>query len=102
MKYKIKFLQSALDDLDEIVLYIASDNKDAAIKMHDEIINKSENLLKFPKLGRLIPEKKMRKKGYRMLLIKDYIMFYRIIDTDIYVYRVLHGSRNYPILFNKY
>lgn len=100
MKYKIKFLQSALDDLEEIVLYIAADDKYAAIEFHDKIINKSKKLVEFPRLGRVVSEKKMKEKGYRMLLVENYMIFYRIINTEIIIYRVLHGSRNYPRLFN--
>jgi len=97
----VRFLQEALDDLEEIVLYIAQDNKAAALKMHDEIIKKANDLSTFPKRGRPVPDKKMREAGYRMLLIKSYIAFYRVIGADIFIYRVMHGAVNYPVLYEK-
>jgi len=99
--YDVRFLQEALDDLEEIVLYIAQDNKTAALKMHDEIIKKANDLAIFPKRGRLVPDKKMREAGYRTLLIKPYIAFYRVIDLNIFIYRVIHGASNYPMLYEK-
>lgn len=100
--YRVEYLQTALDDLEEIVLYIAKDSVQEAIKMHDEIINKSNKLSTFPKLGREVPDKKIRRLGFRMLVISSYIAFYRIIDKKIYIYRVLHGKRNYPLLYEEF
>jgi len=99
--YEVAFLQEALDDLEEIILYIAQDDPDAALRMHDEIISKSIDLATFPKRGRLVPDKKMADMGYRMLMVKPYIIFYRIFDRSVFVYRVLHGARNYPLLYGK-
>ena len=99
--YDVRFLQEALDDLEEIVLYIAQDNRAAALRIHDEIINKANDLSIFPKRGRPVPDEKMRKAGYRMLLIKPYIAFYRVIDRNVFIYRVIHGATNYPMLYEK-
>ena len=99
--YEVRFLQEALEDLEEIVLYIAQDNTAAALRMHDEIIRKADDLTIFPKRGRLVPDKKMGSAGYRMLLINPYIAFYRIIDRSVFIYRVLHGATHYPMLYGK-
>ena len=99
--YDVRFLQEALEDLEEIVLYIAQDSRQAALRMHDEIVEKANDLTIFPKRGRLVPDKKMAAAGYRMLGIKPYIAFYRIIERDVFIYRVLHGATNYPILYEK-
>jgi len=99
--YKVRFLQEALDDLEEIVLYIAQDDRIAALCMHDEIIKKAGDLKIFPKRGRLVPDKKMSAAGYRMLGIKPYIAFYRVIERNVFIYRFLHGAVNYPLLYEK-
>ena len=99
--YNVQFLQEALDDLEEIVLYVAQDSRQAALRMHDKIIEKANDLSVFPKRGRLVPDKKMAAAGYRMLGIKPYIAFYRIVDRYIFIYRVLHGAMNYPLLYEK-
>ena len=99
--YDVQFLQEALDDLEEIVLYIAQDSRAAALRMHDKIIEKANDLTIFPKRGRLVPDKKIAAAGYRMLGIKPYIAFYRIVDRNVFIYRVLHGATNYPLLYEK-
>ena len=99
--YEVRFLQEALEDLEEIVLYIAQDSRQAALRMHEKIIEKANDLTTFPKRGRLVPDKKMAAAGYRMLVIKPYIAFYRIVDRHVFIYRVLHGATNYPRLYEK-
>ena len=99
--YNVQFLQEALDDLEEIVLYIAQDSRQAALRMHGKIIEKANDLATFPKRGRLVPDRKMFEAGYRMLGIKPYVVFYRVVDDNIFTYRILHGATNYPLLYEK-
>ena len=99
--YDVQFLQEALDDLEELVLFIAQDSREAALRMHDKVIEKANDLTIFPKRGRLVPDKKMGAAGFRMLGIKPYIAFYRVIDNNVFIYRVLHGASNYPTLYEK-
>ena len=100
-KYEVRFLQEALDDLEEIVIYIARNNREAALRVHDEIMEKADELSVFPRCGRPVPDAKMNKAGYRMLLVRPYIAFYRIIDFNVFIYRVVHGATNYPLLYDK-
>ena len=99
--YDVNFLQEALDDLEEIVLYIAKNSKAAAFRVHDEFMKKASELKNFPKRGRPVPDKKMSAAGYRMLFVKPYIAFYRIVGSDIFIYRIMHGASNYPTLYKQ-
>ena len=99
--YEIRFLQEAMDDMEEIVCYIAQDNRAAALKMHDKIIEKANSLSTYPKRGRYIADAKMCKAGYRTLLIEPYIAFYRVLGHFVFIYRVIHGATNYPLLYEK-
>ncbi|HHX62258.1 MAG TPA: type II toxin-antitoxin system RelE/ParE family toxin [Epulopiscium sp.] len=98
--HKVEFLKQALNDLEEIILYIAQDSIDAAFKIHDEIILKVKKLEEFPNLGPYVPDEKMRESGFRMLMIRPYIAFYKEINGVIYIYRVMHGARDYSSLYN--
>lgn len=100
-KYRVIFLQPALDDLEEIVLYIAKDSRTSAHKMHDKIVSIANKLEAFPKLGILVSDKKMMERGFRMLVIDEYLLFYKIYDGEINILRVLHGMREYPKLFEE-
>ena len=99
--YDVQFLQEAMDDLEEIILYIAQNSRQAAFRMHDKIIDKANDLAVFPKRGRLIPDSKMATAGYRMLGVKPYILFYRVVEQNVFIYRVLHGATNYPSLYEQ-
>jgi addiction module RelE/StbE family toxin len=101
MKYKVQFLQTALDDLEDIILHIARNNKTAAMKMHDKVVAAAYRLETFPKLGITVPDDKMRDRGFRMLIIEKYILFYKIYDDKINILQLVHGSRDYPKLFEK-
>ena len=98
-KYEVRFLQEALGDLEEIVIYIAQNSRTAALRVHDEIMEKADALSVFPRRGRLVPDAKMSKSGYRMLLVNPYIAFYRIVDRNVFIYRVVHGAAE--VLFSK-
>ena len=62
---------------------------------------KATDLSTFPKRGRFVPDDKMKKAGYRMLHIAPYIIFYRIIEQNVVIYRIIHGAMNYPMLYEK-
>jgi plasmid stabilization system protein ParE len=99
--YDVRFLQEALDDLEEIVLYIRQDSQAAAMKMHDKIVEKANMLSTFPKLGRPVPDAKMRKAGFRILIIDPYMAFYKVIGNNVFIYQIIHGAMNYPLLYAK-
>jgi plasmid stabilization system protein ParE len=50
----------------------------------------------FPELGRSRDE---LCQGCRSLLVKKYLVFYRLLPNAIEIVRVLHGSRNLPEFF---
>ncbi|MBP1926145.1 toxin ParE1/3/4 [Sedimentibacter acidaminivorans] len=102
--YNVKFLQTAIDDLEKIIIYIAADSKDAAIRWHDNLIEKLNRLTLFPKMGIKIADKKMASLEFRMLPIKNYILFYRVFEKEkeVIILRVLDAKRDYPRIFKDY
>ena len=99
--YEVHFLQEVLDDLEEIILHTAQSSCTAAIRLHDKIMEKANDLSIFPKRGRTVPDKKMANTGYRILMVKPYIAFYRVVNSSVFIYRVVHGTSNYPALYEK-
>lgn len=97
-KFKISILQVAREDIGEIFFYIAENNPESALAMTDKIINKIDTLAEFPLAGKIVPVNELAKKEYRMLIIDSYIVFYRVIDDEVVVYKVLHGKQEYPDL----
>ena len=97
-KYKIAILQIAREDIGEIFFYIAADSPKSALEMTDKITDKIDMLAELPLIGKIVPDNEMAKQEYRMLIINNYIVFYKVIDDEVVVYRVLHGMRDYPDL----
>ncbi len=94
-QYSVELLPAAYADLDEIFDYIMADNPIAAARMLDNIIHSLRRLEDFPESGSHLLYRPLTKFNFRMVIINPYIAFYRFIDKRIFVYRILHGARNY-------
>ncbi len=79
MNYKVKFTDTAKDDLLNIATYIAEQSKDKtiAIRFVNELREKTKQLELFPESGSLPNDRVMRSAEYRFLVHKDYLIFYR-------------------------
>jgi len=97
--YSIEYLQKALDDLDEIHFYIASDNLLAADTIVNNILDAADRLEIFPLIGTIVTDKMGLRGDYRMMIIKPYLVICRVIYTQIFIYRILH-ERRYRSLLN--
>ena len=97
-KYTIRLLPIAEEDLDEIIAHIASDNLDAAEKLADRIESDLDTLSSFPELGRVPRDSDLREAAYRHLIVADYLVFYTIDKSTIFVHRIFHGARDYKEL----
>lgn len=95
---KLIFSDLALNDLEEIVLYISRDSIENAFRFQQKIVDCAKNLIALPKIGTLIPDNKLSSKDYRMLIVDNYILFYKIYSDEIRVLRILNGRRDYPNL----
>ncbi|GGA91849.1 type II toxin-antitoxin system RelE/ParE family toxin [Ornithinibacillus halotolerans] len=93
--YKVEVLPEANNDIDEIFDYILLDNPEAAYNMMDKIFSNLEQLTSFPKLGNKLDHKLIKYYEFRMLNIDPYVAFYRIMNNTVYIYRILHGARDY-------
>jgi len=96
MKNSFWVSDRATADLDEIWLYIAQNNPDAADKFIGELTSRFPKLASMPKMARLREE---LSPGLRSLPVGRYIVFYRQNEDGVEIIRVLHGARNFPPLF---
>jgi len=81
----------AEQDLDEIWLYIALDNVEAADNLLDSVDRSCRTLAIEPQAGRSRPE---LAPGLRSFPVGRYVVFYRPQDDGIDVVRVLHSARD--------
>ena len=98
IKYTVRLLSTAEQDFIEIIDYIVLENSSGAISIADKIESNLQFLENNPQLGRIPDDQELLRLGYRYLIVLDYLIFYKIEDTTIIVYRILHGARNYKSL----
>jgi len=98
--YSYEFSPLAASDLTEIFDYIAveSSSFQVAEKLIDEMQTAVEDICAFPFSCPLVNDSVLRKKGYRFLVVKSYILFYIVKGQKIIIRRVLHGRRHYQRL----
>lgn len=91
MKARLEFSKLANKDIDEIWLYIAVDNIDAADRLMVELQARFDLLARNPLLG---TERSEMISDLRQFPHNSYNIFYFPIDNGIEVHRVLHGARD--------
>jgi toxin ParE1/3/4 len=96
--YEIRITELAYDDLTSIVDYIASDNPSAALQMADKIEQCILSLKDFPDMGVRLKNRQLANRGYKMLIINDYLVFYVIAAEVIEIRRIISGRRHYTKL----
>lgn len=98
LKYSIRYLKTAESDLYEIFDYIKRDNPSAASALLEKIDEAINRLATNPYLGRTSKDIRLKNKGYRMLVIEKYLVFYIVKSKTIQIRRILHGARKYSFL----
>lgn len=98
-RYTFKFTKKASLDYEGIYKYISQELY--AIAAADNLINKMETgirqLCVMPFIGSCIQDVSLKQKGYRKLLIDNYIIFYIVDETKriVYIMRILYGAMDY-------
>ncbi|MBP7553276.1 MAG: type II toxin-antitoxin system RelE/ParE family toxin [Spirochaetes bacterium] len=96
--YKIEYLPIAENDLTEIIDYIKIRSPKKALEYLDIFNEKISKLEQFPEIGKLPKDIRLKKLGYRILIIDNYLVFYVIKESVIEIRRILHGMRKYELL----
>ena len=93
---RVKWLRTALANLNAEAEYISQDNPGAAARTVAAIVDAVELLKQYPALGR-----PGRVSGTRELVVQGtpYIVPYRVRGDVIELLRVFHGARKWPNQF---
>lgn len=89
----IRWLSSALMELDRIHGYIAQENPKAAVQVFRRIHKATRQLALFPNGGR-----PGHVEGTRELVVSGlpYVVVYRVEDDSVQILRVFHTSMDWP------
>ena len=89
-------------DLDDIFDYITNEleNPSAAKDTVVAILDRAEDLESFPFTGSIVEGLPFTSDEYRFLGIKNYLIFYRVTEAEIFIDRILYAKREYHTLLN--
>lgn len=86
-----------IQDLIELATYISEDNLDVSDRFLLAAEETFKQLGKMPRIGKLCEFSHLNLSGIRQQSIKGfrkYLIFYREINSDIEILRVIHGARD--------
>ncbi|MEA5600647.1 type II toxin-antitoxin system RelE/ParE family toxin [Nostoc sp. UHCC 0252] len=93
---RFRISTQAAQDIENIWKYIAPNNFKAANKLFDTLRESFPKLAKFPQMGR---ERSDLAPLLRTFPVKNYLIFYRLIDEGIEIVRILHGLQDIETIF---
>ena len=93
-RFTLRLLSLAEQDFTEIIEYVAAENLTAAHRIADHIEQDLQRLQRHPYLGKVPDDTKLARMGYRVLVVGDYLVFYKVRGKTVLVYRIIHGARD--------
>ncbi len=98
-KRLISITEVAEQDLAGIVDYIANDNPAAALKLAENIEQSILQLEDFPLIGTIPKNRRLKRQGYRILIVDSFLVFYVLPDSEtVEIRRIISGKRDYKFL----
>jgi len=97
-KYRLLIFPAAKQDLQDIIDYVNELSPDAAHKLYDEIVEGVGSLSQMPGRCPLLKNPVLRVKGYRVLIVHNYLVFYVVNGNRVEIRRILYGRRKYEFL----
>ena len=96
----LKFTPEAKTDMFDIFEYISEELSapTTATNLIDKIERACQRLTLFPLSCPIPRDGTLAKKGYRMLVVDNFIVFYKVDDVSVIMMRILYGKRNYKNL----
>jgi toxin ParE1/3/4 len=89
---QVRWSLTAGNDLQDIEDFIARDSILHAITFVDRVVESAETLFKTPQIGRMVPE--FNRSDLRELIFRDYRIVYLVQNDQVFILRVVHGSRD--------
>jgi len=94
--HKLKYLPLAQKDLRDIISYIADTLKapKAAMDLVDELDSSIFRLGQFPYSCRVYQPIRPLETEYRVLPVKNYLVFYAVTEHDVEIQRIIYAKMN--------
>ena len=98
MEYSIIRTDKFNDQLTDIIMYISSTfSKKEAIEYLNYLEKQINNLKEYPLIGVVPRYQPISKQGYRALICKQYVVFYKVNEDkkEIALHIIVSSKRNY-------
>ena len=95
MGYEIRIYPAAQQDLMDIVDYLNTLDRKTALEYYDLIVSEIEGLAVMPERCPRPRDLALAAKGYRYLLVKNYMIFYVVSGSRIQIRRIIYARRDY-------
>lgn len=99
MSYRIERTAKAEDQLRDIILYRAelTGSIDSALELLDRFESDVKQLSEFPDIGAPPRYAALRARGFRVLIVEKYLLFYKVDHQQavVTVYAIVDGRRDY-------
>lgn len=96
--YKVKIYPAAEQDLMDIIDYLNTLSPQAALRYYDVLTEQIASLSTMPERCPHPKDLALTAKGYRYLIVEDYLVFYMVVGDTVQIHRILYGRRNYQAL----
>ena len=97
-RYKVKIYPSAQRDLRDIVDYLNTLSPSAALQYYDKLTQEIASLSTMPERCPRPRDLALAAKGYRYLIVENYLIFYVVSGGTVQIRRILYGCRDYRAL----
>jgi addiction module RelE/StbE family toxin len=97
-RYKVKIYPSAQQDLRDIVDYLNTLSPSAALRYYDKLTEEIASLSTMPERCPRPRDLALAAKGYRYLIVENYLIFYVVSGGTVQIRRILYGRRDYRAL----
>lgn len=97
-RYKVKIYPSAQRDLRDIADYLNTLSPSAALRYYDKLTQEIASLSTMPERCPRPRDLALAAKGYRYLIVENYLIFYVVSGGTVQIRRILYGRRDYRAL----
>ena len=75
--------------------YLNTLSPDAALRDYDLLVEEIASLSKMPERCPRPKDLALAAKGYRYLIVKNYLVFYAVVGDTVQIRRILYARRDY-------
>ena len=97
-QYEVRIFPSAQQDLLDVIDYLNTLSKEAALNYYDRLTSEIASLRIMPERCPRPRDLALAAKGYRYLAVGNYLVFYVVVGNIVQIRRILYARRDYKQL----